>query len=313
MAFRAEGGGGSASIPGLSGEEAALLSQLLNQQATSQGGRSAYPGQVYMGPGRTERYMISGGQKSGEGIGAPRYGTRQVGGGWVSGEEAEAEYNTWSAKRRQDFIAQGKIAGLIDLDGGDMEGANLWRALVKEASYFGVKQKQQVSPWDILSGYVKGKGGGGAVWQGDPSNPDFQVNRLTGERRYVGPRFKTTTQKSLDFSDPATAAAVATRAFQDLMGRDPGKGELGAFADALHNAEAQSPVVATTTTEYDPMTGEPVSSSSTSSGGLDGAGKSYLAEQRVKGTKEYGVVQATTNYQNVLENLIWGAPELGGD
>lgn len=298
MAFKAEGGGGSvSSIPGLSGEEAAALSQLLSQQAANAGGTSAYPGQVYMGQ------MASG-------SGHPTQ--RRYADNWMVGEEAEAEYNSWSAKRRQDFIAQGKVAGLIDFDGGDMEGANLWRALVKEASYFGVSKKQKVSPWDILSGYVKGKGGGGAVWQSDPSNPDFQVNRLTGERRYVGPRFKTTTQKSLDFSDPATAAAVATRAFQDLMGRDPGKGELGAFADALHAAEAKSPVVTTTTTEFDPTTGEPVSSDSTSSGGLDAAGKSYMAEQRVKGTKEYGAVQATTNYQNVLEGLVWGAPELGG-
>lgn len=300
MGFRTEGGGGTSSIPGLSQEEMAQLSQLIGQQAAQQGGTSSYPGPVYMGPRDPIRL-------EGRGFVHPK------GDKWVVGEEAESEYNTWSAKRRQDFIAQGKIAGLIDSDGGDMEGANLWRLLVKEASYFGVKQKQKVTPWDILSGYVKAKGGGsGAVWQKDPSNPDFEVNRLTGERRYTGPAFKTTTQKSLNFSDPATAAAIATRAFQDLMGRDPGKGELGAFADALHSAEAQSPVVTTTTTEFDPVTGEPVGSNSTSSGGLDATGKSYLAEQRVKGTKEYGVVQATTNYQNVLENLVWNSPSLGG-
>lgn len=299
MAFRAES---TTPSPKGSGNEEFLkalqdVAAGLGVQASS----SSYPGLVYMGsknvrlPGREERGVV---------------GRRD---NWVTGEEAEAVYNTWSLKRRQDFIAQGKIAGLIDVDGGDMEGANLWRALVKEASYFGVKKKQRVSPLDILAGYVKGKGGGGAVWQRDPSNPDFEVNRLTGERRYVGPRFKTTTQKSLDFSDPATAAAVATRAFQDLMGRDPAKGELGAFAEALNVAEAQSPVVTTTTTEYDPMTGEPVSSSSTNTGGFDATAKSYLAEQRVKGTKEYGVVQAVTNYQNVLEGLIWGAPDMGGE
>jgi hypothetical protein len=300
MAF-AQGGTPAPNIPGLSSDQAAMLSQLVGQQA-AQAGASNYPGLVYLGSKKP-------GPHGGSGMVAPDGGNYD---NWVTGEQAEHAYNDWSAKRRQDFVAQAKIAGLIDIDGGEVEGAKIWRELVKEASYFGIGKKQKVSPWDILTGYVKAKGGGGAVWQKDPSNPNFEVNRLTGERRYVGPRFRTTTQQSVNFSDPATAAAVATKVFQDLMGRDPGKGELGAFADALHQAEAGSPVVTSTTTEYDPVTGEPVSSSSTSSGGVDEAGKGYLAQQRVKGTKEYGVVQATTNYQNVLENLVWNSPSLGG-
>lgn len=288
-------------------KQLAALAQAMGAAGQAGSGQSSYPGQVYMGP---ETRMVYGGQKTGEGIGLPRYKKTS---GWVSGEEAESAYNSWTPKKREDFLAQLKIAGLADPDAGIIEAGRLWRELVKEASYFGVKKAQKISPWDILSGYVNGRGGAGAVWAKDPSNPDFEVNRLTGERRYVGPRFKTTTQKSLNFSDPATAAAIATRAFQDLMGRDPGKGELGAFADALHNAESKSPIVTTTTTEFDPTTGEAIGADSTSSGGMDAAGKAYMAEQRVKGTKEYGVVQATTTYQNVLENLIWGAPQLGGD
>jgi hypothetical protein len=300
MAFAQGDSPSPSTIPGMSPEQAERLQQLIASQATAQGS-SSYPGQVYMGSRKPVRV-------EGKGWMAPPGGLDN----WVTGEEAEHAYNDWSAKKRQDFIAQAKIAGLIDVDGGEVEGAKIWRELVKEASYFGVGKKQKVSPWDILTGYVKAKGGGEAVWQKDPSNPDFEVNRLTGERRYVGPRFRTTTQQAVNFSDPATAAAIATRAFQDLMGRDPGKGELGAFADALHQAEANSPVVTSTTTEFDPATGEAIGSNSTSSGGVDAAGKQYMAEQRVKGTKEYGVVQATTNYQNVLEQLVWGSPSLGG-
>lgn len=304
-------GSANPSIPGTDPGFAKALADAVASQAGGGGSSSRYPGQVYMGPGRTERYMISGGQKTGEGIGAPRYGSRQVGGGWVTGEQAEHDYNDWSEKKRQDFIAQAKIAGLINADGGEAEGANLWRSLVKEASYFGVSKKNKISPWDILSSYVKAKGGAGAVWQKDPSNPDFEINALTGERRYVGPQFKTTTDRRVDFSDPATAAAIATRVFQDLMGRDPGKGELGTFADALHSAEAQNPTFTTTTTEFDGQ-GQPVSQSSTSQGGMTDAGREYLAQQKVKGTKEYGVVQAVTNYQNVLESAVFGSPTASG-
>ncbi|UQA91638.1 hypothetical protein [Streptomyces halobius] len=266
------------------------------------GARSRYAGPVYMGRIK---------QPSAPHLGSGQVAPLRSGNRWVDGEDAEVEYNNWNEKKRKDFIAQAKIAGLIPADGGEVEGGRIWRELVKEASYFGKNKKNKVSPWDILSGYVKSKGGPGAAWQPDPSNPDFEVNALTGERRYIGPRFKTTTQKTVDFSDPATAAAVATRAFQDLMGRDPGKGELARFADALHAAEAKSPIMTTTTTEYDPTTGEALGQTSTSEGGFDAAAKGFLAEQRVKGTEEYGVVQAATTYQNALENAIWGAPELG--
>lgn len=287
-------------IPGLDSGQAALLSQLVNAQANrAQASSSRYPGLVYMGS-----RPAAAGPHGGSGMAAPDRSSYDR---WVTGEEAEHDYNDWSNKRRQDFIAQAKIAGLISADGGAVEGAKIWRELVSEASYFGVSKRNKISPWDILSSYVKAKGGAGAVWQKDPSNPDFEVNSVTGERRYVGPRFKTTTDRRVDFSDPATASAIATRVFQDLMGRDPGKGELGAFADALHAAEAKNPVLTTTTTEFDAQ-GNPVNQSATSQGGMTDAGRAYLAEQKVKKTKEYGVVQAVTTYQNALENAVFGAP-----
>lgn len=296
---------------GLTKQEQEFLNNLINQQgggSTRAGkGQSSYPGPVWMGETQTgkmrKRYF------GGIPITAPEVIER---GGWQEAEEALTAYNDWTGKRRRDFLAQAKLAGLLDYNAGEIEGAGLWRDLVKEASFFGASKKNKISPWDLMSGYIKSKGGAQAEWRKDPSNADFEVNVLTGERRYVGPTFKTTTERRVDFTDPATARAIATKVFQDLMGRDPGSGELAGFSSALQAAEAESPVTATTTTEYDPTTGETVGTSTTSTGGIGQAGASYLAEQRAKGTKEYGAVQAATTYQNALENAIWGAPQLGG-
>lgn len=285
---------------------------------------SKYPGPVYMGekkvwvppktpyrepkPGYKPSYDPS--KVHGPGIERGRHKTKDQ---WVDAEEAVMEFNSWNAKKRGDFIAQAKIGGLMQPDGGLVEAARLWRMLVEEASFYGKNKEQKIGPWDILSTYVKASGGKDAKWMKDPNDPDFEVNRLTGDRRYVGPQFKTTTESRIDLTDPGTAAAIATRIFQDLMGRDPGQGELTGFAEALNTAEAQNPVTATTTTEFDPVTGKAVGTDTITEGGLDAAAKQHLAQNRVKGTEEYGVVQAATTYSNALENAVWGAPELESD
>jgi hypothetical protein len=113
----------------------------------------------------------------------------------------------------------------------------------------------------------------------------------------------------VDLTDPDTARAISTKLFQDLMGRDPGEGELTAFANALSAAEQSSPVVATTTTQYDMETGQPISSESTQAGGVTAEGKAYIQEQQLKKKKEYGAYQAATTYQGAFENLVFGSPE----
>jgi hypothetical protein len=100
---------------------------------------------------------------------------------------------------------------------------------------------------------------------------------------------------------------VATKLFQDLMGRDPGQGELGSFGSALTQAEQANPVVATTTTQYDMDTGQAISSDTSSSGGVSADGKAYIGEQQIKKTKEYGAYQAATTYENALESLVFGS------
>ncbi|MGN6127879.1 MAG: hypothetical protein ACTHON_15060 [Humibacter sp.] len=223
---------------------------------------------------------------------------RQFAGGWMSADDAEGAYLNWSQKTRDDFRAKGLLSGLLTAGAGDLEAYSLWQSLVKQSSLYGAQGKA-VSPMDILSGYVKANSSGGWIKQGD-----FEINPVTGEKRYIGPRFKTTTQVNANLSDPATARAIATQLFQQLLGRDPGQGEIAAYAQALAQSEAQNPSTTTTTTQYDSTTGDPTGSSSVTTGGMTDQGRALLASDEIKKKAEYGATQAATTYMQALQQAV---------
>lgn len=287
---------GESPSPSKGGEEAGMQGY-----KAAGGGTAAGTGKVYMGTTKPVRA---------EGIGyysEPIVATKQ---------EAYAVIDNYSGKQLRDFINAGIVAGKLQDDAGYIEAAAFWKKLV-DASASLTAAGRKVSPTDVLSGYL-GKGplatgqpgaAGESLWQTQyRGGRKFLVNSQTGEVKYQGPRFETTYNKAIDLTDPTTAKAIATTVFQQLMHRDPGKGEMAGFADALRNAEQQSPVVTNTTVEYDMNTGEAIGQSSTSSGGMGADAKQYLAEQRIKGTKEYGAVQAATTYSNALENAVFNNP-----
>jgi hypothetical protein len=223
---------------------------------------------------------------------------QQFSGKWQSTDDATGQYFNWTQKQRDDFRAKGLLSGLLTQGAGDMEAFSLWSSLVKQSSLYGAQDKP-VTPMDILSGYVKGNSNGGWIKQGD-----FEINPVTGEKRYIGPKFKTTTQTQANLTDPATARAIATKVFQDLLGRDPGQGEISAYAQALAQSEAQNPSTTTTTTQYDSTTGEATDSSSVTAGGMTADGQALLASDAIKKKAEYGATQASTTYLNALEQAV---------
>lgn len=232
----------------------------------------------------------------------------------LSKNEAYDFYNGMSGKQLRDFINAGQVSGQLQDDAGFMEGQSLWKKLV-DASAGLTKAGNNVSPWDVLASYMGkgplgvGKNKGPSLWQVQyRGGRKFLVNSQTGEVKYEGPKFETTYQKTIDLTDPTTAKAIATTVFQQLMHRDPGKGELSGYGDALRTAEQQSPVVTHTTTEYDMNTGEAIGATNNTTGGFSADAKQYLAEQKIKKTKEYGAVQAATTYSNALENAIFNNP-----
>lgn len=222
---------------------------------------------------------------------------------FITETQAQQDFDHWDEKKLNDFIAQGIVGGLIQPGGGEVEARRVWNNLVADAGQYGLRGNP-VSPFDILAQYVN-RAGGLDKGQWVDTGGGMQRNVITGEVRYVGPKFKTTTQTSTNVTDPDTARALTTSVFQSLLGRDPMPGELAQFADALHAAEQNAPATTHTTTEFD-SDGNPVGSTSYTEGGLDAAGKQYLLEQRAKKNPEFGATQAATTYLNAFENAIGG-------
>lgn len=233
---------------------------------------------------------------------APQSAQQFGAGGWVSTTEAENIYFTWDQKRRDDFRAKALVGGLLKYGDGDMEASALWKNLADQAANYG-SQGQPISPMDLMASYVKSNTNGSQwVRQGD-----FEVNQLTGEKKYVGPQFKTTTATRIDMTDPTTARAISNQLFQQLLGRDPNQGEIAAYAQALSQSEIQNPSQQTTTTQYDMSTGDPTNTSTVTAGGMTSEAQAQLAADQIKKKPEYGQVQAVTTYQNALESLVYGA------
>ena len=228
---------------------------------------------------------------------------------WLTEDEAMKEFYGWNQKKRGDFLAQLVLAGIVPAGSGALEAEDSWKKLVQAAGRYGAAG-QQVSPFDLLSGYVKAAGG--AQKEAWKQVGAFEVNTVTGEKRYAGPGTYLGDGRAMmvdtrtDLTDPDTARAIATSLFQSLMGRDPQAGELSAFAGALNAAEASSPVMQTTTTQYDMNTGQALSQQTQTSGGVTAQGRQQIGEQQIKKTKEYGVNQAATTYQGALESLVFG-------
>jgi hypothetical protein len=280
--------------PGSEQDVLALLSKL--GPGTADSGGKIYAGEVsgFRPPGAEEKGRVLKRAK------------------WISETDALAQFYGWSDKKRRDFTNKLVLAGLAPVGAGALEAEEGWKKLVQAAGRYGATGKK-VTPMDLLSGYVKASGGAAKnAWQQQGA---FEVNVITGAKRFAGPGVylgggvARQTDVRTDLTDPDTARAIATKLFQNLMGRDPGAGELGAFARALHAAEAAAPVTQTTDTTYDLETGQPIATNATSSGGMTAEGRGLIGENQIKKTKEYGVTQAATTYMGAFENLIYGAPE----
>lgn len=296
MAIQA-GDGPSPSPYASSGEEAGVSNFYNAAPGSGSGG-----GKVYMGP-KAPIHI------EGKGFYQPK------GNLVIPLNEAYGVYNNFSGKQLRDFINKGIVAGQLQEDAGFIEGQALWKKLV-DASASLTSAGRQVTPSDVLDSYLgggplgaAGKQGGDSAWQVQyRGGRKFLVNSQTGEVKYQGPKFETTYAKSIDLTDPTTAKAIAQSVFQQLMHRDPGKGEMGQFASALTAAEQNSPQVTNTTVEYDPNTGEAIGQSSVSTGGFGADAKQYLAQQQAKKSKDYGAIQASTTYANALESAVFNNP-----
>ncbi len=113
---------------------------------------------------------------------------------------------------------------------------------------------------------------------------------------------KTTTSRSVDLTDPATAKAMVESVMAQALGRAPNPDELTAFRQTLSAAEQANPTTTTTTTQY--QADQPTGQTSTTSGGLTSTGAQQLLRDQAIKKPEYGAYQAAATLMGWLGQAI---------
>jgi hypothetical protein len=142
---------------------------------------------------------------------------------------------------------------------------------------------RKVSPWDAVKALAESKS-----------------YKAAGGGSFTGTR--TSTSTSIDLTDPATAKAIVNDALSQRLGRAATEEELATLRGVLNAAERAAPTVTTSSTTY--QDGDAVSQSSTTSGGLTGAGRQQLILDEAMQKPEYGAYQAATTYFNALMQAV---------
>ena len=188
----------------------------------------------------------------------------------LNDEGLNAAWGAWYTFADEDRAALSKkmwYLGLIK-DPHDFDGAyNVWKTAVTHAGRFAMTGKE-IDPRDVLD------------MMGDAANgPGGQAKQKQGP----------VTRRQIDLTDSQTAKAWITQAFQQSMGRAPEDAEIRSFIDALGQREKWHPKIETTTpTAWDDQ-GNPIDSTTTTSGGFNS--QAYL-QNRISADPEANAHQA---------------------
>lgn len=205
--------------------------------------------------------------------------------------DAQAEFYRWSDTERQRWGQHLTALGLIDEDEAEDYATlkGMWDDIVGETANFTTAGKR-LTPWEVaelVAGGERGATRRRAAGSGGGSG---------GGARFSGT--KSQTARSVDLTDPATAKALVNDTLSRFLGRDATDEEVATFRGVLNSAEQANPTVTTSSTTY--ADGDAVSQSSTTSGGLNGAGKQQLLTDQARALPEYGAYQASTTYAEAL-------------
>jgi hypothetical protein len=161
--------------------------------------------------------------------------------------------------------------------------SKFWQAAVEESvNAYRADKGKKIDPWKMAE--FMGSLGAGASGGSGGSGSGGRAGTYTS------------TQKSVDLTDPTTARAMVNDVLTAQLGRRATDEEVAAFTSVLSQAERANPVLSSTTTTQD-ETGNSTSSTSTS-GGLSGPGKQEVLVQEAMKKPEWGAYQAATTYSN---------------
>lgn len=206
--------------------------------------------------------------------------------------EAKGEFYNWSESERRKWADHLIGLGLLAPEDAEDYGSlrDTWFDVVDETANFTTAGKE-LDPWDVAS-LIAGGEKGAAARKAARDKANF-----TGT--------KTTTSKSVDLTDPATAKALVNDTLSRQLGRAATDEEVVEFTNVLNNAARANPSITTTATTYEG--GEAVGQSSTTSGGVTAAGQQQMIQDEAMATPEYGAYQAAATYLPTLFQAI-GSP-----
>src|SRR5665647_1550037 len=180
-----------------------------------------------------------------------------------------------------------KLLNLGLIDPGDETSVEIldavWQDAVDLAARF-LSAGKKVTPWKAAE--LMAQGGAGRYGS---SGGAFTGNRSS-------------TSRSVDLTDPATAKAITNDALSQALGRAARPEETAQFLQVINSAERANPTVTTTNTRYDK--GVEVGGSSTRSGGLTDEGRTQMVTDQAQAMPEYGAYQAATVYFNSLVDAL---------
>ena len=205
-------------------------------------------------------------------------------------DEVKGQVLAWHGT--SEFDRWGKrLLGLGLIDAGDETSVEIldavWQDAVDLSARF-LAAGKKVTPWKAAELLSQGAGAGNGSRYGS-SGGAFTGNRSS-------------TSRSVDLTDPATAKAITNDSLSQALGRAARPEELAQFLQVINSAERANPTVTSSNTRYDK--GEAVSQSSTTSGGLTSAGRSQMVTDRAQALPEYGAFQAASTYYNALVSAL---------
>lgn len=180
---------------------------------------------------------------------------------------------------------------------------DMYQNFLKDAA--GIASLRKVTPNQYLKSLLSYKLG--PKWDGDLKGITLDnAGGLSLNGDSAGPKSLTTTSRSVNISDPATAKAAVRQLLQAELQRDPTQAEYEDFVATLHSAERSHPSVSTTTANYD-AEGNQTSTNTVTRGGLTGDGANQIMLDRLKKNPKWGEWQAMGIYAPALFEALGAA------